>query len=114
LAASPLVALGSCRAVAGSALGNEHIQRDVELAMKGADHREREVPPPVEDLGDARSRAKDRLEVLARPSLLLETKQDRLDGIGRQDGGMGALVGIDESAEDVELVELGATRLGVP
>ncbi len=37
------------------------------------------------------SRARDGLEVLARAPLLLEAEQDRLDGIGREDGGVGAL-----------------------
>jgi hypothetical protein len=71
------------------------------------DHRQRQASLSVENFGHARPRSENRLQLLAGTAPLLEAKQDRLDRVGRQDGDMGTLVGIDQGAEDIESVELG-------
>jgi hypothetical protein len=77
-------------------LANEGFQRDGELAVQCANHRQREPAPTVQDLGDARSRSEDGLERLARLTRLLQPEFDRLDGVRRKDGSVRALVGIHE------------------
>jgi hypothetical protein len=82
--------------------------------MQGADHGEGQASLPVENLGNAGSRAEDGLQVLAGAPLLLEAELDGLDRVGGEDGGMCTLVGVHEGAEDVELVEFGGTERGIP
>jgi hypothetical protein len=74
--------------------------------MQTPDHPHRQSSFSVQNLGDARTRANDLLQVPSGEPLLLHAEFDRLDRIGRVHRIVLSFIGIDERCKHIQSVAI--------
>ena len=82
--------------------------------MQTADHCDRQAPSPVQNLGDARPRPDNALQILAGEALLLHPKFYGLDRIWGIDWMVLILIGVDQGRQDIEPIPFRGTRRCAP
>ena len=82
--------------------------------MKRPNHAKRERAPTVQNLGHSCTRTDHRFQTFSGEPLLLKAELDRLDSIGREDGGVRPFVRVDERREHFEVLPVGCAWLNIP
>jgi hypothetical protein len=93
--------------------GDKDIHRDMQVSMKIANHGDRKSAAPIQHFRNARAGTQSFRQITPRDSLLVHAETNGVDGIGRQDGKLTALIIVDDQSKKLHLRKFSRARLGV-